>query len=391
MTDFRLVDFDLENSDKSERKKLVATPYVWRDPATIPKRSWIYGKHYIRKFVSATIAPGGLAKTSLILVEATAMALKCPFLRIIPTEQVRVWIWNGEDPKEEIERRIAAICQYYEIDGRKLAEHLFLDSGRTDPIKLAAATKGAIKIDADLEKDIIGTIRDNGIGVAMFDPFISTHSVPESDNTNMDAVAKCFAGIADETNSSIELPHHIRKPSGGQHEITVDDARGASAVVNAARPVRVLNRMTKQQAEELRISDPRFYFRADTGKTNLAPPEVATWHRIINVDLPNGDAVGVVAPWDYPAPMDRITVAHMYKIREVAAQGTWRKDTRSDDWIGNAVAKIANLNPSDTADRKTIKAALAAWFTNGVLAVQIREDEHRKEREYVIPGNWNEA
>jgi hypothetical protein len=388
MTDLRVVDFD---PDKTERKKLVATPYIWRDPATIPPRSWIYGKHYIRKFVSATIAPGGLAKTSLILVEAIAMMFKFPLLQIMPTEAVKAWIWNGEDPKEEVERRIAAICHHYEINGPELEPRLFLDSGRVDPIKLAAVIGGAIRMDTELEKDIIATIKENDIGVAIFDPLIATHSVPESDNTHMDAVAKTFGRVADETNAAIELVHHIRKASGAQHEITVDDARGATAVVNAARTVRVLNRMTKDQAQELKIKEPRYYFRADTGKANLAPPEVATWHRIINVDLPNGDAVGVVAPWDYPAPLDRITVTHMYKIREVAAQGTWRKDTRSEQWIGNAVAKVADLNPSDVADRKTIKAALAAWFTNGVLDVQVREDEHRKEREYVIPGNWNEV
>jgi hypothetical protein len=387
---FRVYDFEDTSEDKP-RKKLVATPYVWRDPETIPPRAWLYGRHYIRKFVSATIAPGGLAKTSLILAEAIAMMFKSPLLKITPAETVKAWIWNGEDPKEEVERRIAALCQHYKIDGRELEGRLFLDSGRVDPIKLAAVTRGAINMDAELEKDIIATIKEQKIGVAIFDPLIATHSVPESDNTHMDAVAKTFGRIADESNAAIELVHHIRKPSGNQQEITVDDARGATAVVNAARVVRVLNRMTASQAQELKIKEPRFYFRADTGKANLAPPEVATWHLIINVNLPNGDAVGVVTPWDYPAPLDRITPAHMYKIREMAAQGTWRKDTRSEQWIGYAVAEVAKLDPNDKADRKTIKAALAVWFTNGVLDVQVREDEHRKEREYVTPGNWNEA
>jgi hypothetical protein len=384
--------FDFATGEEQPRKKLVATPYVWRDPATIPPRAWLYGRHYIRKFVSATIAPGGLAKTSLILAEAIAMIFKSPLLQITPTETVKAWIWNGEDPKEEVERRIAALCQHYQIDGRKLEGRLFLDSGRVDPIKLAAVARGAINMDAELEKDIIATIKEQKIGVAIFDPLIATHSVPESDNTHMDAVAKTFGRIADESNAAIELVHHIRKPGGNnQQEITVDDARGATAVVNAARVVRVLNRMTKQQAEEHKISEPRFYFRADTGKANLAPPEVATWHKIVNVDLPNGDAVGVVTPWDYPAPLDRITPAHMYKIREMAAQGTWRKDTRSEQWIGYAVAEVAKLDPKDKADLKTIKAALAAWLTNGVLAVQSRKDEDRKLRDYLIPGNWNEA
>jgi AAA domain len=53
---------------------ITPTRFVWRDPSLIPRRQWLYGKHYIRKFVSATFAPGGLGKTSLVLVEAVAMA-----------------------------------------------------------------------------------------------------------------------------------------------------------------------------------------------------------------------------------------------------------------------------------------------------------------------------
>jgi RecA-family ATPase len=181
--------YDFEDTgDQEGRRKLVASPYRWRDPAEIPRRSWLYGRHYIRKFTSATIAPGGLAKTSLVLVEAVAIALNRPLLGIMPTEQTNVWIWNGEDPAEEIERRIAAICQNYEIDGRELEGRLFLNSGRVDPIKLAAVTRGVLALDGQLQDNIAATIAENEIGLSIFDPFISTHTVPESDNTNVDAV-----------------------------------------------------------------------------------------------------------------------------------------------------------------------------------------------------------
>ena len=292
MTDLRVVDFD--DIDRSnEQRKITAAPFVWRDPATIPARAWLYGRHYIRQFVSATVAPGGLAKTSLILVEAIAMALKRPLLGIVPTEQTNVWIWNGEEPKEELNRRIAAICQYYSIDGRELEGRLFVNSGRVDPIKMAGVLRGTVTLDEVLYRDLIATINGNQIGSAIFDPFISTHSVPEADNTNIDLVVKRFGHIADETKASVELAHHVRKPATGQSEITVEDARGATALVYAARSVRVLNRMSASQATELKIDDPRFYLRADTGKANLAPPEAATWHKLINVDLPNGDRQGL--------------------------------------------------------------------------------------------------
>ena len=118
----------------AKRQRLIATPYRWRDPAAIPSRHWVYGWHYIRKFTSATVAPGALGKSSLQLVEAIAIALKLPLLGVMPAEQANTWYWNGEDPAEEIERRIAAICARYEIDGKNL-------EGRRTPVgpELAAS------------------------------------------------------------------------------------------------------------------------------------------------------------------------------------------------------------------------------------------------------------
>ena len=53
--------------------RITAHGFVWRDPTTFPRRRWLYGHHLIRKFISSTVSPGGVGKTSLILVEAIAM------------------------------------------------------------------------------------------------------------------------------------------------------------------------------------------------------------------------------------------------------------------------------------------------------------------------------
>src|SRR4051812_44239931 len=50
-------------------KELKATPYVWREPASIPKREFLYGQQLIRKFASAKFAAGGVGKSILALTE----------------------------------------------------------------------------------------------------------------------------------------------------------------------------------------------------------------------------------------------------------------------------------------------------------------------------------
>jgi len=103
-----------------------ATPFRWTDPASIAPRRWIYGHHYIRKFVSETVAPGGYGKSTLAITEALAIVTGRPLLGITPNERVNVWLWNGEDPMEELQRRIAAACLHYDIDPSELEGRLFV-------------------------------------------------------------------------------------------------------------------------------------------------------------------------------------------------------------------------------------------------------------------------
>jgi hypothetical protein len=80
----------------------------------------------------------------------------------------------------------------------------------------------------------------------------------------------------------------------------------------------------------------------------------------------------------------------MPAIRELARTGDWRKDSKSDEWIGDAVAEVLGLDTDKPADLKKIKGILTTWFGNKVLDTAKRKDAHRKERQFVVPGNWNE-
>jgi len=60
--------------DKAPPKLIPATVLPFRDPASIPRRAWLYRKHYIRRFVSATLGNGGTGKTGFVLCEAVDMA-----------------------------------------------------------------------------------------------------------------------------------------------------------------------------------------------------------------------------------------------------------------------------------------------------------------------------
>jgi hypothetical protein len=133
------------NSDgaTSPRTPWTVPVLPWRDPEMIPRRVFLYGHYYARGFVSATIADGGIGKSLLKIAEFLACATGLPLLDITPTERVRVLYWNGDDPYVEVERRIHAACQHYEIDLKKLLEERWLFVGTRDKQPLCIAeTKG---------------------------------------------------------------------------------------------------------------------------------------------------------------------------------------------------------------------------------------------------------
>jgi hypothetical protein len=84
----------------------------------------------------------------------------------------------------------------------------------------------------------------------------------------------------------------------------------------------------------------------------------------------------------------KTSLAH--RVRDMAANGNYRKSDQAKDWIGYAVAEVLDLDPSDEADKKQIKAILKKWFANGVLDTKEQLDEKRMPRPFVVPGNWNE-
>jgi hypothetical protein len=138
------------------------------------------------------------------------------------------------------------------------------------------------------------------------------------------------------------------------------------------------------------VEERRQFIRADSGKANLAPPEAATWYQHVPVNLANGDSVSIIAPWTMAGPMDCVTVADMHRVRSLAQTGRYRKDVRSDEWIGRAVAEILGLDTDDKGHRRRIGGILKVWFKNGVWATEDREDKRRKLRKFIVPGPWND-
>ena len=355
-----------------------ATPLALPESANIRPRQFLYRGHYIRDYATGTISPGGFGKTALALSEMINMALA----------GLRVWYISGEDDIEEVWRRVAAYCDRARVSRELLAGKLFVDDRETFPLVIAKEGRnGGPELNEDHLAALMAAIMAGNIDVIILDPLISFHECVEL-NVVFDRIAKRLNKVCRPRNCNIEILHHTRKIPFGQ-EITVDDARGGGALVNAWRSVRVLNRMTVAEAETARIKkEDRFRYRQiDNGKRNIAPPETAKWVRLASVMLANGDNVQAVEPWEFPKTFGQVSITDQDWVRDLARYGKFRVSSQSPNWLGHELAKKYDRDVNVEGDRIWIAKILKAWVENGVLKKVDDLDEKGMKRPFYAAGN----
>lgn len=360
----------------------IITPYQWKNPRKLARREFAFGTHYIRKYVSVTVSPGGIGKTSNSIVEALSMVSGRDLTGVKPPSRLKVFLFNAEDPRDEMERRIQAACLHYRLSANDINGHLFLDTGREQDLVVAIDDKKTgTRIQVPVVEAVINQITKHQIDVMIVDPFVSTHAVNENDNGAIDKVAKLWAQIADDTNCAIDIVHHLRKVA--DREATVEDARGAVSLIGAARSVRVLNRMSEDQADAAGVqpSDRVSYFNIHQGKANLTKlSSNHDWRRLESVPLGNGttfvpqDFAGVVTEWKWPSKeevAEAIPDDKLELIRVRLGNQDYKTSDQSEDWAGYAIAEIMGddlpISKAMTSQKRKYKRIIEAWIDAGIL------------------------
>jgi hypothetical protein len=387
------------STPSAEAVPIVPTGYIWRDPSRIPPREWLYDRHYVRDYVTATVAAPGVGKTSLALAEALAMVTGKPLLDVPVRKPLRIWYWNGEDPLDEIERRVAALCLHYQLRPDDLGGRLYFDSGRNIPIIVGEIVKNSPQIDKAVVDALAGECIAKKIDLLMLDPLVSAHKVPESDNGSMDYIVKAaFGAVAERANIGVDLQVHVRKgPAGTSNDYTVDDARGASAQIGAYRSVRVLNRMAAQERDQLGIAadEAQLTFRVDMGKQNMQrPSSTAIWRKLVSVPLGNAtpdrpeDIVQVAVAWKAPDVMAGIVPDDVRKVQEAISAREYAANPQANDWAGHAIAAALGLKTDTKPEKAKVNALMRAWLKSGALATTRTHDTRNgRDRPIIVAGS----
>ncbi len=377
------------------------TPYSMFNALTLPKREWVYGYDYIKKYISVTASAGGIGKTAEIIVEGIAIATGKDLLGVPVKEQTNVWIINLEDPLSEMQMRTIAAMQHYNIKPEEIEGRLFMDGEDTIQITLAAESRDGLITNDNMLDAMIRVVKQNKIGAIILDPFVSAHLVNENNNGSIQAVVAMLRKLARDTNSSVQLVHHIRKGNGD--DATIDSVRGAGSLIGAARAARVINRITPEDAMALGVDEHEALgiFRIDDGKANLAPPsDKAVYRRMQSVEIANGEHIGVATEFKLPDLFDGVTADNARNVQKLvneaeANQTPYKANVQAKQYVGHAVAEELKLDMEKAGDKAKVKAIVKQWMKTNVLkAAEMYDKRQGRDVQCVVVGEmikWDEV
>jgi hypothetical protein len=271
----------------------------------IKPRQWLLARCFCRTFLSGLVAPGDAGKTTLRLTQAVELATGRELLGHHVYQRCRVLVLSLEDDREELRRRLAAICKRHGIDPVELKGWLFCRDLKR--VKLATRDKNGERQAGPLEGMLRRAITRTRCDLLILDPFVKLHALAENDNADMDFVCEQLITIAQDCNIAVDSPAHTHKGA-----ITAGDAdarRGASAQRDAGRLDYTLTVMSEEEAGKfgIPVDDRRSFVRLDKAKANLTRAIKAEWLRLVSVPLgnatalyPDGDDMQAIERWEPP-------------------------------------------------------------------------------------------
>jgi hypothetical protein len=375
---------------------LEPTLYVVKNPALIPRRPWLYGTHLIRRHVSATASAGAVGKTSLKIVEALCMASGKPLLGKEVIRPLNVWLFNLEDDRDEMDRRIAAAMKHFDLRPQDIDGRLYVEADKS--LVITNTTGAGTQIRTPIIDGLVDAIIRKGIDALLVDPFVSSHDAPENDSGAMDKIVKQgWVKVAREGNCAVELVHHVTKSAASTGEATALSARGSGAFINACRSVHVLNPMSQVDGEKAGVSNHLRFFSVIDDKENLAPKTGRQdWYEMVGVDLGNGgpgnlsflysDKIGVCTKWHWPSrdvAMADVPQQELERIKEGIRLGDFRADPQARHWAGKVVAEIMGIDLDEKGAKGKVKRVIQAMIDSGHLQVVEHRDARREIQTFV--------
>jgi hypothetical protein len=174
-------------------------------------RQWLQAGQFCRTFLSGLVAPGDVGKTTLRLTQAVELATGRELLGLRVYQRCRVLVISFEDDRDELHRRLLAICRHHGIDPAELKGWLFCKDLNGGPKLAELDARGRRRQIGLLDAMLRQAIKRRCCDLLILDPFVKLHALNESDNPDMDFVCSLLIKIAQDYNIAVDSPAHTHK------------------------------------------------------------------------------------------------------------------------------------------------------------------------------------
>ncbi len=330
-------------------------------------RPWILHGHVMSGFITATIAQGGVGKSTLVILECLSIATNRALTGATVKQTGPVWYFNGEDPDDELGRRILAAAQFYGISTEDLAK-FHVSSGRDYPLSIADSERGTVTVNQAKVDEVCKYITDHGILLLCVDPFVHFHHCEENSNSEMAVVMQAISRIAERTGVAVNLVHHTSKGAGVAGDM--DKSRGASSISGEARMMRHVQTMSEDECGEWGISveDRKMYVGVYEAKANMSlSSNKILWFHKESVLLPSGEEVGTLKL----CGLERVALEDLTDVRDAivnrVVEGCYAQGPEPLDDVARDIKEKNKEKFKDTPAK--MRSQIREAFEGGALHV----------------------
>lgn len=310
-----------------------------------PPRPWAYGDFLMHGAVTGIAAPPGTCKTTFAVQLGICFGLGLALgpWGPRPGGGGRAWLFNGEEPQEELDRRFLAACKEMSADEAEASERFAYSSGLTHGLTLLIQDRrtGTFTRSPHLQT-IKRHIINGGFRLFIIDPLIEFHQVAENDAVAMRALGNVLREIATECACAVLVFHHTPKSASADTAAgDMNAMRGGGPLIGVARFVATMFTMSKSDAQNLGVpaKEAVHYVRFDGAKANMSPvPAEGVWWRKLGIGIDNADDV---RPADQVAILRHVHLGARNELSDedrTAASGSLR------DRLSAEIIRVCELN-----------------------------------------------
>jgi hypothetical protein len=266
----------------------------------IPVREWLVHPWLPSKAVSALVGAPGVSKSTFGLCVALTVATgNEAILRgkdKLSGERLHsngpVLVYNREDTEDEMQRRLAGLCAYHQVQVGRHSIHLASGTSAGRLVIVQRKERGPV-VRAAGAAWLVDQIRALRPVLVVLDPLVSLSSgLDENSNDDMEALLAELRTIASAEQTTILVVHHSGK-NGKDGKLSGDmaAARGASAIMGAVRGGLTLTAMDAAGGEKegalIGLPAGR-YVVAEGVKANYAVKAAPVVYRLKQMHVGNG-------------------------------------------------------------------------------------------------------